>query len=56
MLAPSDILWPVLDSTWKLSYLEAVWESDWIDAGREHIKKIVSLLSSPPVRLKLNMW
>ena len=34
----------VLDPTRKLSYLDAAWESEWVEAGKDHMKEIVSSL------------
>ena len=34
---------PVLDPTCKLSYLKAVWDSEWIKAGKKQMQEIVSI-------------
>ena len=35
-----------LDPTRKLSYLDAAWESEWVEAGKDRMKEIVSFFSS----------
>ena len=32
----------VLDPTWKLSYLKAAWDPEWVKAGKECMREIVS--------------
>lgn len=34
----------VLDPTRKLSYLDAAWEPEWVEAGKNRMKEIVSCL------------
>lgn len=46
----------VLDPTRKVSYLDAAWESEWVEAGKNRMKEIVSRLLFSSVLLPSLMF